>query len=201
MEQVNQSAEPRALASSALRLCRGLRTLAIRALLLTVFCPNPCLLQAASEQDLEYQVKAAFLLNFTKFIEWPPTAFADSNSPFTICILGSDPFGRFLQQLMEGETVDSRKLIVHRIVQSPPPKTCQVLFAGKSEKDVSKILSGLGPGVLSVGEGPGFLRNGGMITFVLENRRVRFDINQTVAENALLSFSSKLLSVARSVEK
>jgi YfiR/HmsC-like len=183
------------------RLDSLVRTLAILALLLAVLCLHPRRLQAASEQDLEYQVKAAFLLNFTKFIEWPPAAFTDSNSPFTVCIMGTDPFGRSLEQIVEGETVNSRKLIVQRIIQGPPPKSCQVLFAGKAERDVSKILSGLGPGVLSVGEGPGFLRDGGMIAFVLENRRVRFDINQTVAENASLNFSSKLLSVARSVEK
>ena len=80
-------------------------------------------------------------------------------------------------------------------------KACQVLFISKSEKDVAKILPALGPGVLTVGEGEISIRDGGMIAFVIENRRVRFDINQTAAENAGLKLSSKLLSVARSVEK
>ncbi|HEY6389748.1 MAG TPA: YfiR family protein, partial [Bryobacteraceae bacterium] len=156
---------------------------------------------AAADQPQEYQVKAAFLLNFTKFIDWPATAFGASDSPVAICILGDDPFGAALDQIVEGEVVDGRKISVQRIKRAPPPKSCQVLFAGKPEKAALKILPGLGPGVLTVSEGESFARSGGMIAFVIENRRVRFDINLTVAENAGLKLSSKLLSVARTVEK
>ena len=78
---------------------------------------------------------------------------------------------------------------------------CQVLFVSMPEKELLKFFPGVGPGVLTIGEGEGFVRDGGMIAFVLENHRVRFDINQTAAENAGLKLSSKLLSVARSVEK
>jgi hypothetical protein len=99
-----------------------------------------------------------------------------------------------------GEVVNRRKVAAQRIKRAPPPKSCQVLFAGGSEKDLSKILPGLGPGVLSVGEGETFLRDGGMIAFVVENRRVRFEINRTAADNAGIKLSSRLLSVAKSVE-
>ncbi len=81
------------------------------------------------------------------------------------------------------------------------PESCHVVFAGGADKDLSKVLAGLGPGVLTVGESANFLREGGMISFILENRRVRFDINQSAATKAGLRISSKLLSVARSVEK
>jgi len=149
----------------------------------------------------EYQVKAAFLLNFTKFIEWPANAFADSGSPFSICILGRDPFGRALDDFAEGEAVSDRKLVVRRINESPAAQTCQLVFVDSAGKDLGRILGGFGRGVLTVGEGERFLRDGGMIAFVIENRRVRFDINQSAVEGVGLKISSKLLSVARSVEK
>ena len=150
---------------------------------------------------LEYQVKAAFLLNFTKFVEWPPSAFDAADSPIAICVLGDDPFGNALDQIVAGEVVNGRKVVVRRIKRTPAPKSCQVLFVSRPEKEVLSILSGLGPGVLTVGEGESFVRDGGMIAFVVENRRVRFGINQTAAETAGLKLSSKLLNVARSVEK
>lgn len=158
-------------------------------------------LRAADEQSAENRVKAAFLFNFTKFVEWPPTAFSTDQSPFSICILGADPFGGVLDQIVEGESVNGRKLAVDRLERPPAPKACQVVYLSRSEKGVPRILAGMGPGVLTVGEGDSFLREGGMIAFVVENRRVRFDVNATVAGSALLKISSRLLNVARLVSK
>lgn len=155
---------------------------------------------AADPHPQEYQVKAVFLLNFTKFVEWPTAESAAADAPISICILGDDPFGHTLDQIVAGEVVNGRKLVVQRI-QASQPKSCEVLFVSQSEKEIPKILEDLPSGVLTVGEGESFLRAGGMIAFVLENRRVRFDINQSAARNAKLKISSKLLSVARSVEK
>jgi len=166
--------------------------------LLGLVLPPP---SPAADESLEYQVKAAFLLNFTKFVEWPAAAFEAADSPIAICILGEDPFGTALDQIVAGEVVSGRKLTIQRLKRAPAPKSCQVLFIGRADKDVPKIPPGLGPGVLTVGDGESFIRDGGMIAFVLENRRVRFSINQSAAENAGLRLSSKLLSVARSVEK
>jgi hypothetical protein len=151
-------------------------------------------------QASEYQVKAAFLLNFTKFVTWPAAAFPDANSPLTICILGEDPFDGALDQLVEGEEVNGRKLLVRRIQQPPAPKTCQELFIN-SQKDVPRIIAAAGPGILTVGDRDGFLREGGIIAFVIENRHVRFDIDQRAASGASLGLSARLLSVARSVQK
>jgi len=161
----------------------------------------PGLQRAAAEAVLEYEVKAAFLLNFTKFTEWPAGAFANPDSPLTICILGQDPYGRALDDVVQGEQVNGHKLAVRRISENPEPQACQVVFIGNGEKEIRRILGGLGRGVLTAGEGRDFIRDGGIIAFVLENRRVRFDINQSAAEAAGLKLSSQLLSVARSVEK
>ena len=155
----------------------------------------------AADEALEYQVKAAFLLNFTKFIEWPEAAFANTNSPIAICILGNDPFGSVLNQLVEGESVSGRRVTVQRINRAPSPKTCQVLFAAAPERDVLRLIPSLGPGVVTVGEGEEFVRAGGMIGFVIANRRVQFEINQTAAEKAGLKLSARLLGVARAVTK
>jgi hypothetical protein len=161
------------------------------------FPPARC---RAAEAKLEYEVKAAFLLNFTKFIEWPPAAFISAEAPLTICVLGDDPFGNSLDQVVAGESVSGRRLAVQRI-KGITPKACQVLYVSKSEKEVPGILSALGPGVLTVSDREGFLREGGMIGFVIEGRRVRFDINLHAASRASLAISSRLLSVARSVQK
>ncbi len=170
------------------------------ALLLMFLLARPGLPQLRAPAN-EYQVKAAFLLNFTKFIEWPPSAFDDAHSPIAICLFGDDPFDGALNQLVEGEVVNGRKMAVQKIRRAPAPKSCQVVFIGRAEKEAVKILGGLGPGVLTVGEGEDFLRDGGMIAFVLENHRVRFEINQGAASNAELSLSSRLLNVAKAVEK
>jgi YfiR/HmsC-like len=160
-----------------------------------------CGAAADSTPPLEYQVKAAFLLNFTKFVEWPQTE-SSSSQPFSICLVGDDPFQGALERTVEGETVNGRKLSVQRLssAQAIPP-TCQIVFAGAQEKGFSRALTTLGSGILTVGEGDHFLKEGGMIAFVLENRRVRFDVNQHAAVAAGLKVSSKLLNVARSVEK
>lgn len=179
---------------------RQIRTRASPAAVLFAALSLCCSPAAADKQpSLEYQVKAAFLLNFTKFIEWPPSSLA-SNAPFSICILGSDPFGGALDRILEGETVNGRKLAVERI-QARPSHSCQIVFMDRTAKDSAKLLPGFGHGVLTVGEGNDFIRDGGIIAFVIENRRVRFDVNMPAAANAGLRISSKLLNVARSVEK
>ncbi len=157
----------------------------------------PSLRAVETPSPSEYQIKAAFLLNFTKFIEWPTTEGA-AGSPFSICVVGEDPFGPVLDQLVEGETVGGRRIAVRR-VHAEAPGSCSLLYVSKLEQNVSGVLAGAGPGVLTVGEGDGFLDEGGMIAFVLENRRVRFNIDQGAAQKAGLKLSSRLLGVARSV--
>ena len=104
-------------------------------LLLSVFpLPGP---RRRDQPPSEYQVKAAFLLNFTKFIDWPETVFGAPEAPISICILGDDPFGPGLDRIIEGETVNNRRLVVQRVRRLPLP-SCHVLFIGREEKDVPK---------------------------------------------------------------
>lgn len=152
----------------------------------------------AAEPALEYQVKAAFLLNFARFVEWPETTYPSPEAPFSICVLGEDPFGTALSQTVEDESVNGRKIAVRQIRRPSTAEACQILFVSKSEK-----FSGaeFGPGILTVGEADGFLTHGGIIAFVIEDRKVRFDIGRNAAAKAGLKLSSKLLRVARSLEK
>jgi hypothetical protein len=190
------------VSSGSLRRARGPALLPHNAVLLmclvAAICPD--LPSAAADDPLEYRVKAAFLLNFTKFIEWPAAAFGNGESPMAICVVGYNPFGSSLDEIVKDEVVNGRKVAVQYIRQAPPPRSCQVLFSDGAGKE-SKAISDAEPGVLTVGEGESFIRDGGMIAFVIDNNRVRFEISQTATERAGLKLSSKLLSVAKSVEK
>jgi hypothetical protein len=145
----------------------------------------------------EYQVKAAYLVNFARFVEWPvpPTP----GSPFYICILGDDPFQEALDQLVMNARVNGRPVIVRRF--SRLQGDCHILFISSSERDSFKVLGLTPPGVLTVGETATFRADGGMISFVIENRRVRFDVNLRAATQAGVQISSRLLGVARVVER
>lgn len=159
----------------------------------------PVLLSHPARAAEEYEVKAAFLLNFTKFVTWPPVAFAGADSPLAICVLGDDPFGSALNEMVKGEAVNGHAVTVQRIRRAPESKACQVLYLAASEREVGKVLADLGPGILTVGEGDKFLREGGVIAFIIEDRRVRFDISQNAAAKAMLLLSSRLMMVARTV--
>jgi len=156
---------------------------------------------AAEAVASEYDVKAAFLFNFTKFVEWPPSAFADEHSPLKICVLGENPFGKALRVLME-EEVGGRKLTLLRLDNLNNPATCHVLYVSRSERDrLPQVLAGLhGIPVLTVGDTPGFIDQGGMINFVLEGSKVRFDVDQEAAERAGIKISSRLLALAKHVK-
>ena len=155
----------------------------------------------AAAQTKEYQVKAAFLFNFAQFVEWPPGAYADTNAPFCIGILGDDPFGKALEQTIQGENIEGHKMVVQRSHQVADLANCQMIFVSKSEKSrVTEILAALGSRpVLTVGEVPGFARGGGGINFFLEGAKVRFEINPDVAQTEGLKISSQLLSLGKLV--
>lgn len=146
-----------------------------------------------------YAMEANFLLNFTRFVEWPSDAFANPTAPFVICILGDDPFGGVLHRLMKGERVAAHKVVERHIWHDPPPRACQIIYVSASGKNVPAILHGISHGVLTVGDSQSFCREGGIIQFAIEDRHVRFDINRVAAANAGLTLSARLMSVARSV--
>ena len=162
----------------------------------------PAVLAQAEALD-EYQVKAAFLYQFTKFIEWPAGAFPDANAPFSICVAGVDPFGNILNQLLQQKAVGQRRLELRRSAHGEDLQGCQILFISASErKRFPAILDKVkGSPVVTVSESDRFMQSGGVINFFLSEERVRFDINLEATEGTGLKFSSRLLSVARTVLK
>jgi len=164
-----------------------------------VLCLLSAVLPLRAEEPNEYQVKAAFLMNFTKFVEWPQTTFRDPSQPITICVYGDDPFGAALDQAVEGEIVAGHRLTVEHLHRPPAPRACQVLFISRTERDPAAIVAAAGPGVLTVGDDDRFLRDGGAIAFVVQARHVRFDISLRATAKASLTISSRLLNVARTV--
>ena len=145
----------------------------------------------------EYDVKAAFLLNFTHFVEWPKTSPERAAAPFTICIFGEDPFGESLKRIVASEAIGGRPILVKRIRKLPDG--CELLFIPASQPSQAALLAQAGPDVLTVGEAPAFLRDGGMIRFVIDDHRVRFDINREAVDRSSLKMSARLLGVARAV--
>jgi YfiR/HmsC-like len=156
----------------------------------------------AQAQTKEYQIKAAFLFNFAQFVEWPANAFASTNAPFCIGVLGDDPFGAALDETVQGETIDNRKIIVRRARQAGDLKNCQMIFVSKSEKKhVAEILSEMdSKPILTVSEVDGFARQGGIINFYLDGTKVRFEIDPSAARSDGLKISSQLLSLGKIVQ-
>ncbi len=149
----------------------------------------------------EYQVKAVFLFNFAQFVEWPPAAFPDENSPLVIGVLGDDPFGPFLDEVVRGESVGGRSLTIQRYRRPEEIGTCHILYIARSEATrLGQIVAGLPDrGMLTVSDIEGSARTGVMIHFFAENKRIRLRINLEAARAASLVLSSKLLRPAEIV--
>lgn len=150
----------------------------------------------------EYQVKAAFLFNFAKFVEWPAQALPDARTPFTIGIIGKDPFEGALERTVQDKTVNGHAFVVKQVKAAAELKSCHILFIGASErKRLPEILNAVrGAGVLTVSEMDQFLESGGMIVFRMTGNKVRFEINDEAARRGGLRISSKLLNLGRKTE-
>ena len=158
-----------------------------------------CVSRAGAEQPGEYAVKAAFLYNFAKFVEWPAQAFPSPEAPFSICVLGPDPFGGALDAAVANERIHGRSLLVQRLDVWDPSARCHILFVSSAVQAQSAALLGAGTfrRTLTVGDGDAFLHAGGHISFFLEENRVRFAINAESVARSDLQISSKLMRVAR----
>ncbi len=156
-----------------------------------------------SPQPTEYELKAAFLFSFAKFVEWPDKSFAGAKSAFTVCVIGSDPFGSYLDEYFLGKTIADRPTEVDHFPSfaAAAGRRCQIAFVSASEKphlrDVIEAFRG--QSTLLVGDTQGFAESGGAIEFLLENNRIRFAINPEAADRADLKVSSKLLALAEIV--
>jgi hypothetical protein len=150
---------------------------------------------AAQAVALEYRVKAAYLLNFTRFVEWPRSVL-DGSGPFTICLAGANPFGPVLGETLVGEVVAGRTL-TSRVVADAAGARCQVLFIPHAVAAMPFLRAVRGTPVLTVGEADDFLEQGGAINFVLEEGKVRFEVNPDAVSRNQLTMSSRLLRLAR----
>jgi hypothetical protein len=159
--------------------------------------------QAADFAATEYELKAAFIFNFTQFVDWPTNAFDSNADPIVIGVLGPDPFGAAIDKIIEGEEVRGRKLKVERFARSTDIKGCQVLFVSKTlATQWPEILRGLRDRpILTVSDMDRFTARGGMIQLVTERNLVRIRINAEAARRADLSISSKLLRLADNVTR
>jgi hypothetical protein len=147
----------------------------------------------------EYEIKAAFIFNFAKFIEWPQKVLGETNGSFIIGILGRDPFGGALEQTIGGKTVKGKSIFIRRFRQLDDLQYCHILFISESEKDnLPAIFDKIKyESILTVGDMPEFARNGGMISLYTEENRVRFAVYIKATERANLKLSAKLLNLAK----
>lgn len=156
---------------------------------------------ASAQKRSPYEVKAAALYNFARFVEWPPGVFADTTSPVIIGILGDDPFDDILARTVKGKVVKGRALIIRQFKDVDDIEGCHILFISPSEKrHLGKIFSEVAEKyVLTVGETECFALQGGMIGFVIRNNKVRCEINVEATRRSALRISPKLLKVAEIV--
>jgi hypothetical protein len=173
---------------------RGARTVSV-----VLAASLACALGAAAQSSGEYEVKAAYLYNFAKFVQWPAESFPSPDAPFAICVLGQDPFGRVLDDIVQGERIHGRPLVVRRLKSWDDAELCHILFVSVSvQEDFEQLLGGEAlRRTLTVGDVPGFLTAGGHISFFLEGSTVRFAIHRDNVARTDLQISSKLMRVAR----
>lgn len=146
----------------------------------------------------EYQIKAAFLFNFAKFVDWPPEAFSSANSPIVIGVLGKNVFGHYLADTIRGKTVNNRRFEFKEFASVTEATNCQILFISPSINDnLPTVVKELhNASILTVGEADQFIKAGGMINFTIEDSKIHFQISDEAARKAGLKISSKLLSLA-----
>jgi len=157
--------------------------------------------QAQSQELPEYAVKAAFIYKFTKFVDWPAQAFADPKEPFSICVLGKDPFGNVLDQIFSGKTVNGREPVVKRSNSVEELKRCHILFISSSEKKrLARIIEVIKfAGILTIGDMDQFAESGGIIGLNEQDKKINIEINVDAVKRSDLKISSKLLIIGKTV--
>jgi hypothetical protein len=155
----------------------------------------------AQSDASEYRIKAAFLFNFAKFVDWPSDTFVDQNHPISFCTVGYDPFNGALDDVVNGNVIAGRVIRVQHFKNLQDISGCQILFIGYAQK---KLLPAVidrfkNSPVLTVGESQRFAQQGGMIGLLLEEDKLRFEINLASARQARLNMSAKLLALAKTV--
>lgn len=160
-------------------------------------------LKAQAPQPTEYEVQAAYLSNFGRFVEWPVRPGANERDPFYLCVLGQDPFGPLLDAAVKGETISGAPMAARRVTSATDAANCRIVFVNSTkDSELKGILTTLRTfKALTVSDTFDFTRQGGMIQFVLDGNRVRFEINIAAAQRAGLTLSSQLLKVAVAIRR
>jgi hypothetical protein len=156
---------------------------------------------ALAAPPTEYEVKAAYLYNFLKFVEWRPGGAVASTGPFCIGVVGADPFGAVLDRTIDSKEVLGRPVTIRRVGEPRSASGCHVIFVGRVHNvSTTELLRAVaGTGALTVGDEPGFAQKGGMVNFVLDEDSVGFEINPSAAAREGLTLSPRLLQLARIV--
>jgi len=160
-------------------------------------------ISAQKLKPTDSEVKATYLYNFARFVEWPANAESTKSDSFAICVLGRDPFGQALDATVAGETLGGKAILVKRVSKPQDALSCRVLYISSSEENrlIADFAALDKAGVLTVSDIPQFAQHGGMIQFVLDGNKIRFEVNLARAEGAGLSLSSELLKVATTVRR
>ncbi|HTF57930.1 MAG TPA: YfiR family protein [Planctomycetota bacterium] len=159
-------------------------------------------LQDQSKKLPEYVVKAGFLYNFAKYVEWPVDAFEKAETPISIGVVGADPFGQELDKTLKDKIAQDRTFVIHRFRDVASLQRCHILFIPRTEKArVAEILKKLEEWpTLTVGEEEGFAKAGGAVNILIDKERPRLEVNTDAAEKAKLTISAKLLKLATIVK-
>lgn len=170
----------------------------IRALLAVLLILGATSMFAETTPSKEYQLKAVFLFNFAMFVDWPPTAFPDVTAPFVIGVLGEDPFGPYLDEVVHGEKIRDRPVEVRRYRDLSEVDVCHILFINRAAAvDLRKVAGALSARhILTVGETDDSVRKGGVIAFAVKDGKIRLKVNMAAADASGLTISSKLLRAA-----
>jgi hypothetical protein len=148
----------------------------------------------------EQEVKAAYLFNFTRYVDWPADAFDAPDAPVNLCILGEPGFGDLVRQAVEGRRSRGHPVRVLEPDEPSQVADCHIAFLPSSPREARVWLQALrGAATLTVGDGPGFLQRGGMVAFVMVEQTLRFEIDAAAVRSARLQISSRVLSLATRV--
>jgi len=165
-----------------------------------------CASLASGSQDpgrkmTEYELKAGFLYNFAKYVEWPAASFEKADSPIRIGVVGADPFGAVLDRTLKDRTAQERKFEIVRFTEPEDLQSCHILFIPRTEKrrdDITRKIEGWA--TLTVGESAGFAATGGIVNILIEKEKPRLEINPEAAELAKLKIQARLLKLATLVK-
>lgn len=192
------------MVSKSQRIMKRVSFIAAFLICLTLATAFPGRAQSSESSDSsEYLIKAGFTYNFAKLMEWPSGAFAQADSPIVIGVLGTDPFNGTLDEVLKGKQANGRSFEVRHLKWGADLKGCNILFVSDSETphldELFHMVKALP--ILTIGQTSGFAQRGGIINFVVEDNRVRFEINVDAAKQANINISSRLLSLATIVHQ